>query len=239
MQDEGANPATLVVAIDGPSGVGKSTTARLVAAALGIPYLDTGAMYRALGLVIVERGVDPGDREAVVEALAGVVLELKRRADGGLEVRVDGRAAGERIRTPRVSEATSRIAVYPELRARLVGIQREFALREGGVLEGRDIGSRVVPETPFKFFLDAPLAVRIERRRRELEASGREVDAAALAAEIAERDKRDQERSASPLVCTSGHERVDTSLGGPEAVAAAILGSIRARREASRPTSRL
>ena len=233
------NPGdTLVVAIDGPSGVGKSTTARLVAAALGIPYLDTGAMYRALGLMIVERGVDPGDRRAVVAALADVAVELRGRSDGGLVVLLDGRDVGGRIRTPRVSESTSRIAVYPEVRARLVAIQREFALRAGGVLEGRDIGSRVVPETRFKFFLEAPLAVRIERRRRELIANGRDADAGELAAEIAERDRRDQERTASPLICTPEHERVDTSLGGPEEVAAVILASVRRRLHGSRVTSR-
>ncbi|QQR72681.1 MAG: (d)CMP kinase [Holophagales bacterium] len=225
----------LIVAIDGPSGVGKSTTARLVAAALGIPYLDTGAMYRAFGWLIVERGIRAEDRDAVVTALESARLELERGADGGLEVLLDGESVGDRIRTPRVSDATSRIAVYPEVRSRLVAIQREFARREGGVLEGRDIGSRVVPETPFKFFLDAPLEVRIERRRLELAAAGREASGEALAAEIAERDRRDQERSASPLVCTAEHERVDTSLGGAEEVATAILSSIWRRLRQANP----
>ncbi|MCZ7650796.1 MAG: (d)CMP kinase [Thermoanaerobaculia bacterium] len=218
----------LVVAIDGPSGVGKSTTARGLARRLGIPYLDTGAMYRALALLVLRRGLDPGDREAVEALAASAPLGMRQRDDGQLEVLLDGEPVAGRIRAPEVSEATSRIAVYPRVRARMVALQREIAGREGGVLEGRDIGSQVLPGARFKFFLDAPLAVRVARRRLELAARGGAVDEAELAREIEERDRRDRARADSPLICTPGHIRIDTGPLDAEGVIARMLAFIRA-----------
>ena len=184
----------VVVAIDGPAGVGKSTVARRLARRLGVPYLDTGAMYRAVALHLLDHGVDPDDRTAVAGALDGLRLELELDSEGTANVMLDGRPAGSRIRAPEVSAATSRAAVHPEVRERLVALQRELAERHGGVIEGRDIGTQVVPQARFKFFLDAPSEVRVRRRVGDLRAAGRGAEEAEVAREISERDARDRQR---------------------------------------------
>ncbi len=220
----------LIVAIDGPSGVGKTTVARRVAELLGLPYLETGAMYRTLGLKVLEAGLDPGDR-AAVEALAeGLDLDLEPGDDGRVRIRLEGRPVGERIRSPEVSDATSKVSVYPQVRRRMVELQRDCARRRGAVLEGRDIGTKVFPETPHKFFLDAPPEVRVERRYRQLRESGRsEVSRAELEAEVVERDRRDRGRLESPLTADASYVRIDTSLESAEEVAARIAAAVRKR----------
>ena len=200
-----------IVAIDGPAGTGKSTAARALAARLDLPYLDTGAMYRALGLLALERGIDADDRAAAARLAAEADLALRRTSSGATEVLLEGEAVDARIRRPEVGEWTSRLAVHPEVRARLVELQRDFVRRHGGVLEGRDIGTRVVPETPYKFFLDAVPGVRARRRIGELRASGMEVDEAAVERELAERDARDRSRPESPLRPAADAVVVDTT----------------------------
>lgn len=190
--------APLVVAIDGPAGAGKSTVARLLAESLGVPFVDTGAMYRAAALFLRERGVDPDDGDAVSAALPDLELALVKTADHA-EIRLHGRQVGDRIRSPEISAMTSRAARHPALRRRLVELQRDFVGRHGGVMEGRDIGTVVVPETPYKFYLDATPQTRAERRHAELLARGQVGDVAEIAREIAERDRRDSTREASPL----------------------------------------
>lgn len=201
----------LVVAIDGPSGVGKSTAARRLAQRLGVPFLDTGAMYRAVALRVLTSGVDPADREAV-EALAGhTEVGLRALPDGSFEVLLDGAPVEPLIRAPQVGEATSTIAAYPEVRRRLVDLQRETARRFGGVLEGRDIGTRVFPETPFKFFLDARPEVRVQRRRDELAAAGSHLTPERVREEITRRDHRDSTRADSPLTRDPSYSYIDAS----------------------------
>jgi len=207
----------LVVAIDGPAGVGKSTVARKLAARLGIPYLDTGAMYRAVALYALEQGLDPDDRAAAARAAAKARIELRVAGDGHAEVLLDGRSVEPRIRTPEVGAATSRLAVHPEVRAAMVALQRELAGRHGGVLEGRDIGTRVVPETPHKFFLEAAPEVRAGRRWAELAAGGRsDLSRDEIARQIEERDRRDRERATSPMRPAPDAVRIDTSARTPE-----------------------
>jgi len=201
----------IVVAIDGPSGVGKSTVARRLAERLGLPFLDTGAMYRAVALRVLESGADPGDREAVAAIAARADVGLRQRPDGSFEVLLDGSPVEPLIRTPEVGEATSTIAGWPEVRRRLVELQRAAARRAGGVLEGRDIGTRVVPETPYKFFLDARPEVRIKRRRDELAAAGRELTWDQVREEITRRDRRDSTRADSPLTRDPSYIYVDAS----------------------------
>lgn len=203
--------APRVVAIDGPSGVGKSTAARGLARRLGVPYLDTGAMYRAVALSVLDAGVDPADRHAVAAQAERAAVEVEPTGDGGLTVRLDGEPVGERIRTSRVGETTSVIAAYPEVRRRMVALQREFGRAHGGVVEGRDIGTRVFPDTPHKFFLTAGSEVRHRRRYEELRRAGREVTPEQVAAEIESRDRRDAGRADSPLTWDETYTVVDTS----------------------------
>ena len=217
---------TVVVAIDGPAGVGKSTVARRVAAQLGVPYLDTGSMYRAVAWKALEEDLDPADGLAMSRLIAGLQFELRPRDDEA-EVVVDGAAPGVQLRTPRVDAATSRVAVHPAVRSWLVAKQREFAAREGAVVEGRDIGTVVFPETPHKFYLDAPLEIRAERRLRQLAGRGCG-DRGRLLREMRARDERDIRRSASPLRRDETYELIDTSAGDAEQVTARILRSVQA-----------
>jgi cytidylate kinase len=201
----------MVVAIDGPSGVGKSTAARRLARRLGVPFLDTGAMYRAIALRVLESGVDPADREAVEALAAKTDVALRARPDGSFEVLLDGSPVEPRIRTQEVGEATSTIAAYPEVRRRLVELQRDTARRYGGVVEGRDIGTRVFPEAAHKFFLDARSEVRFRRRHDELAAAGREVSMEQVREEITRRDRQDSTRADSPLTRYPSYTYVDAS----------------------------
>lgn len=228
----------LVVAIDGPSGVGKSTAAKGLARRLGVPNLDTGAMYRALALRVLAAGVDPGDREAALAVVAGAVLELEPTPDGGVELRLDGEPVGERIRTPEVADATSKLSTYPEVRRRLVALQRDFGARHGAVAEGRDIGSVVFPSTPHKFFLDADPRVRAARRHAELLARGVDTGLAGVEADLAQRDARDSGRLESPLVRDDSYMLIDTGGLEPEAVIdlmeTAVRGEIAAHEAGGR-----
>jgi cytidylate kinase len=219
--------APVIVAIDGPSGVGKSTVARAVARRLGVPYLDTGSMYRALGLRVMESGVDPADQRAVGEASARARIDLRQEPDGRFTVLLDGEDPGVRLRSPEVGEVTSRISAYPALRARMVALQRACAARHGGVVEGRDIGTKVFPDTPHKFFLEASPEVRFRRRHEELEARGQRVPLSSVVEEITARDARDRSRADSPLTYDASYIRIDTSDLTPDQVVRRIVDAVR------------
>lgn len=209
----------VIVAIDGPSGVGKSTAARLLAERLGVPYLDTGAMYRAVALRVLERGVSPDDEDAVVALAREADLELELDPETrGARVLLDGEPVEDRIRTPRVGEASSRVSTYAQVRERLVALQRELASRHGGVLEGRDIGTRVFPDTPHKFFLDARQEVRYRRRFDQLAQAGSDATYSEVELEIARRDQRDSHRTESPLTFDESYTLIDTSELTPQEV---------------------
>jgi len=220
----------LVVAIDGPAGVGKSTVARGLARELGLPYLDTGAMYRALGWKALREGVPPDDHDAVAALAAAADLELQPRADGGVDVRLDAAPVEPHIRAPEVGEMASRLAAQPAVRARLVELQRAFGGAYGAVMEGRDIGTVVFPHTPFKFFLDARPPVRVRRRLDQLRAAGREASDAEVEEELHSRDRRDRERAHSPLAWDPSYERVDTSAMTLDEVVARLAAAVAARR---------
>jgi cytidylate kinase len=224
----------LIVAIDGPTGVGKSTVARLLARRLGVPYLDTGAMYRALGLKVLERRQDPRDSAAVERLLPETEISLEAGADGALEVLLDGVPVRDRIRTQEVGAAASAVALLPAVRRRMVALQQQSAERTGGVLEGRDIGTKVFPHTPYKFFLDARPEIRFRRRHQQLTAQGRTPSLAEVGRQVEERDRQDQQRQDSPLTCDASYRRLDASEKSAEAVVEEMLRAV-AEIGASRP----
>jgi cytidylate kinase len=201
-----------VVAIDGPAGAGKSTVARGLAVRLGFSLLDSGALYRALGLLARERGVALDDDAGLAAICAELGSDLRfLLVEGRSRVRVGDRDVSEAIRTPEVSDAASRVSARPAVRAALLGLLRALGRREGVVAEGRDMGTVVFPDAPVKFFLDARPEVRAARRAAELEAAGRPVDAAEVLRQQAERDTRDRERAAAPLRPAADAVLVDTT----------------------------
>ncbi|NGO71221.1 (d)CMP kinase [Streptomyces boncukensis] len=209
-----ATPATVIVAIDGPSGTGKSSTSKAVAAQLGLRYLDTGAQYRAMTWWMLTHGVDVAD-PAEVAAAADTP-----RIDSGTDpeaptISADGADASGPIRTPEVTAAVSAVSAVPEVRARITGLQRSIAASaEGGiVVEGRDIGSTVLPDADLKIFLTAAPEARAARRGGELKSAegGRPVDLAATRRDLAERDKADSSRKTSPLRKADDAVEVDTT----------------------------
>ena len=193
-----------VVAIDGPAGSGKSTVAKALAARLGVPYLDTGAMYRAVAFAALRRGVDPDDAETVARIAEHIELEV---ADG--DVTVDGVDASIEIRGAEVTRAVSAVAANPQVRRELVRRQREWVAGHGGtaVVEGRDIGTVVFPDAPLKAYLTANLEVRAGRRQKEVA----DLDYETVVADMARRDTLDEGRDVDPLLCAPDALRIDTT----------------------------
>jgi cytidylate kinase len=168
-------------------------------------------MYRALGLEVLRQGVDPNDQKDVAEVFAGLDLRLEPRGDGRLEVLLNGEPLGDRIRETDVSEASSQVSAHPEVRRKMVTLQRSLAQETGAVLEGRDIGTKVFPETPFKFFLEAPMEVRVERRFNQLRESGQtSISIEEVRDEVGRRDFRDTTRADSPLTLDATYAQVET-----------------------------
>jgi cytidylate kinase len=213
----------LIIAIDGPVGSGKSTLARRVAQMLGYVYVDTGAMYRALALKALRRGLAfDGNDENLVLLARETRIDL-RAEDGTQRVFLDHEDVTTAIRTPEVSQAASRIAVNPGVRHVLVAEQRRAGEQGGVVMEGRDIGSVVFPDAQLKIFLTASPETRAERRWREHQQKGDTIDLRRTLEEIRERDRRDQGRTTSPLVRASDAVVVDSTAMEPEEVARLVV----------------
>jgi CMP/dCMP kinase len=212
----------LIIAIDGPVGSGKSTLARRVAEMMGYVYIDTGAMYRALALKALRRGLG-FDREGDLETLAGGTRIDLKALDGTQQVFLDGEDVTTAIRTPEVSQAASKIAVVSGVRHVLVAEQRRAGQQGGVVMEGRDIGSVVFPDADLKIFLTASPEVRADRRYHEHQQKGDAIDRARTLDEIHERDQRDRERTTSPLVRAPDAVVVDSTAMEAEEVARLVV----------------
>jgi cytidylate kinase len=189
----------IVIAIDGPSGAGKSTVARAVAERLGYLYVDSGAMYRAVGLAALEQGLDPHDAEKVAACAAPLEINLEK-AVGGIRVKLDGRDVTEAIRRPPVAQAASVVATIPRVRELLVAQQQRIGAAGGIVMEGRDIGTVVFPRAELKVFLTASVEERARRRYEQQREQGIESSLEKTRREVEERDHRDRTRKVSPLV---------------------------------------
>ena len=200
----------IIVAIDGPSGAGKSTVSKLLAKELGYIYVDTGAMYRAIGLKAMREGVKAEEGGELSDLCAKTEVSLLQ--DGGrLRVLLDGRDVSEAIRTPEMSMMASAVSAQPCVRARLLELQRALGRGGGVVLEGRDIGTVVFPEAEAKFYLDADPVKRAERRWLELRAKGLDVDLERTIEEVHERDYADSHRAIAPLKKAAGAVVVDST----------------------------
>ena len=200
----------LNIAIDGPSGAGKSTVAKELAKRLNIVYLDTGAMYRAVGLKAVKNNIDPNDRVNIIPILGNTNIDIEYK-DGVQKVILDGEDVSSAIREHAISKAASDISKIPEVREFLVNMQRDIASKSDIVLDGRDITSHVLKDSKYKFFLSASVDVRAKRRYEELIAKGQDVTYEKIREDIIDRDYNDSHRDCCPLTRTSDSIYIDSS----------------------------
>ena len=208
---------TIQVAIDGPSGAGKSTLARLTARKLGYVYIDTGAMYRAIGLYVCRKGIDSGDHQGIVACLPEITVSLKH-VDGVQRMFLNGEDVSEEIRTPQASRYASDVSALPEVRAFLLDLQRSLAQTQNVVMDGRDIGTVVLPDAQVKIFLTASAEERARRRYEELRCKHPEITYEQVLPDLNLRDHNDSTRAGAPLrqaedailLDTSGNELSDS-----------------------------
>lgn len=198
------------IAIDGPAGAGKSTIARAVAERLRYIYVDTGAMYRAMGLYMEDHGIDLSDREAVEQAASGVNISIEYE-NGAQQVILNGENVTGRVRTERAGMLASAVSVHPGVRKKLVQLQQELGSRQNMVMDGRDIGTAVLPGAQLKIFLTASVAVRARRRFLELQEKGQMADLVEIEKDIEQRDYQDSHREASPLTRARDAVLLDSS----------------------------
>jgi len=203
-------PEKIRIAIDGPAASGKSTTARLLAKKLGYLYIDTGAMYRAATLSVLRAGIDVHDEQAVVEHVKKIKISLKI-IDGVQRTFLNGENVSGLIRTPEINQVISVISSYPGVRQVLIEQQRQLAREGGVVMDGRDIGTVVLPDAELKVFLVASLEERARRRQLDLERQGIQMDLEEIKKEIARRDELDSSRSAAPLKKAADARELDTT----------------------------
>ncbi|HEX2736561.1 MAG TPA: (d)CMP kinase [Acidimicrobiia bacterium] len=216
-----------IIAIDGPSGSGKSTVARAVADALGLEMLDTGAMYRAVTVAVLDQGTDLQDVVAVAAVARAADIELGER------VRLNGRDVTAEIRTPEVTANVSTVSAYPDVRSTLVAHQRAWAAAHGGgVAEGRDIGTVVFPDATVKVFLTASDEERARRRQLDEEAARRSVDVEQVRSDLARRDALDSQRAASPLRIAPDALVIDSTQMSVDDVVAEVVRRVHASEEA-------
>ncbi len=201
---------TVQVALDGPAGAGKSTIAKRVAKDLGFIYIDTGAMYRAVALKAIKSGITPSDEKEVEKMLPILDIDI-RHQDGVQKVFLDGEDVSEKIRTPEVSVAASDISAIPKVRLKMVDMQRDLAGSHNVIMDGRDIGTYVLPNAKIKIFLTASTEKRAERRYKELLEKGTSTTFEEVKKDMEYRDKNDSTRAFAPLKVADGAKVIDTS----------------------------
>lgn len=216
----------LILAVDGPSGTGKSTTCRALAKRLDAKYVDTGAMYRVATLAVLRAGVNPADTQAVIEATKDLPLAVSDDPDAK-EVLLAGEDVSGEIRGPEVTRNVSAVSAIPEVRVNLVELQRKLA-REAhrAIVEGRDIGTVVLADAPAKAFMTASAEVRAQRRYDQDVAAGRDADFDTVLADVQRRDELDSSRATSPLRPADDAEVIDTSAMAPDEVLSTLIGLI-------------
>lgn len=225
MPDEG-----LILAVDGPSGTGKSTTCRALAKQLDAKYIDTGAMYRVATLAVLRQGVDPADKQAVISATANLPLEVSDDPDS-TQVLFDGADVSRVIREDEVTQNVSAVSAIPEVRENLVALQRTLAQRaHRAIVEGRDIGTVVLADAPAKAFMTASAEVRAQRRHDQNEKAGIASDFKSVLADVQRRDAADSSRATSPLRPADDATIVDTSDMSPEDVVQALINVVKESR---------
>ena len=204
------NQDVIAVAIDGPAGAGKSTIARAAAAQLGFVYVDTGALYRTIGLAVCLRGIDGTDVPGILATLPEIQVGLTYQ-DGAQHVLLDGEDVSEAIRTPQISTYASQVSSVPEVRAYLLDLQRDLARRQSVIMDGRDIGTVILPDAKVKIFLTASPEKRAARRCAELREKGQDVTVEGILADMERRDALDASRAVAPLKQAEDAVLVDTS----------------------------
>lgn len=210
------------IAIDGPAGSGKSTAAKEVAKRLGMVYVDTGAMYRTVALACMRKGVLTADESAVLSVLNGIDMRIEP-GQGGQRIFLDGKDVTAEIRTPEIGKGASEVAAFRKVRERLVEIQQELARKYSVVMDGRDIGTVVLPDAELKIYLDAGVAERAKRRLGELREQGKTEELSEVMEKIRRRDEADKNREHSPLRMAEDAVLLDSTGMSAEEVVQAIL----------------
>lgn len=213
------------ITVDGPCGSGKSTVAKLVAKKLNISYLDTGAMYRALGYYMIKNGVDIADEKSVLPELGSIEMNLWEE-NGVMQVSVNGENVTSHIREHEISMAASTISKIHAVRLKMVDLQRQIAKKSDCIMDGRDCGSFILPTAEYKFYMTASADIRAQRRRNELKGKGIDIPFETIKSDIEMRDKQDMTRDFAPLVVPENAIIIDTSLMNIEEVVDKILGYI-------------
>lgn len=216
METEEYRPMPIAIAIDGPAGAGKSTLAKGVAKALDILYLDTGAMYRSVGLFMLRRGINPADSAAVADALPHLQLRVAYE-NGGQRVYLEEQDVTDRLRTPEIDAAATAVAAIAPVRVCMVDMQRAIAKGQDIVMDGRDIGTKVLPHASVKVFCTAHVSIRAQRRYEERLAKGLPADYDEILSEMRQRDENDSTRAASPLVQAEDATVLDSTQMDPQA----------------------
>lgn len=201
----------IIITIDGPSGAGKGTVARIVASKLGLNYMDTGAMYRAVGLLVKRSLIDYDDENQLGKLLLEIHIAFENNSDNNLRVLLNKEDVTDKLRDPEMSTLSSNLATKRSVRTTLKGIQRRMGINGNIIAEGRDMGTYVFPDADFKFYLDATLNERAKRRWQQLRESGIEVELEDVKNEIEKRDRQDTERQDSPLHPASNAVIIDTT----------------------------